>query len=134
MRYSPELDTLEYQASVAVNAGVMLRNDLLEVQLRKNEMLTGRVELDNGISIISTILSQYIGKGIESIDISAEINSDMIVNNPDNLFVTPSDALYGTVDYGLLLQNVKASEIQKKCRWVPIFLKLRLEQAIFIIT
>ncbi|MBD5355388.1 MAG: TolC family protein [Bacteroides sp.] len=108
------LDTLERQVTVAVNAGVTLRNDLLEVQLRRNEMLTGRVELDNGITIVSTILAQYIGKGIEPIGISADITPAMTVNKPDTLFVLPSDALYSTTDYGLLQQNVEASKIQEK--------------------
>ncbi|MDE6679831.1 MAG: TolC family protein [Muribaculaceae bacterium] len=108
------LDTLEHQVSVAVNAGVTLRNDLLEVQLRQNEMLTNRMELDNGITIMSTLLAQYIGKGIEPIGISADITPNMTVNNPDNLFVLPSEALYATTDYELLKQNVKASELQKK--------------------
>lgn len=108
------LDTLEYQVGVAVNAGVVLRNDLLEVQLRKNEMLTNRLELDNGINVMSILLGQYIGKGVEPIDIAADINTDLKATVPDDYFINYADALYSTTSYQLLQQNVKAADLQRK--------------------
>lgn len=108
------LDTLEYQVGVAVKAGVVLRNDLLEVQLRKNEMETARLELDNGISIISIMLGQYIGMGVKPIDIASEIADNQSPASPDEYFVSPVDALYATTDYQLLQQNVRAADLQKR--------------------
>ena len=46
---------------VAVRAGVALRNDLLQVQLRRNDIESQRVKLQNGISIVSLMLAQYCG-------------------------------------------------------------------------
>lgn len=108
------LDTLEYQVNVAVNAGVILRNDLLEVQLRRNEMATNRLELDNGINVMSMLLGQYIGKGVEPIDIAANITLEIQPISPDGYFLNPADALYSTTSYQLLQQNVKAADLQRK--------------------
>lgn len=108
------LDTLECQVSVAVDAGVVLRNDLLEVQLRRNDMATKRLELDNGISIMSILLGQYIGKGVEPIDIAADISTDMSEPAPNGYFINPADAVSATTSYQLLQQNVKATDLQKK--------------------
>lgn len=108
------LDTLERQADVGVKAGVLLRNDLLEVQLKKNEMLTARMELDNGISTLSTILGQYIGLGLNPINIEDSINDYNKVDSPDGKFLAPAEALSMTSDYQLLQQSVKASDLKKK--------------------
>lgn len=108
------LDTLERQVNVAVDAGVVLRNDLLEVQLRKNEMITNRLELDNGISVMSILLGQYIGKGVNPIDIAADINAKTNAVAPDTYFVNYTDALYSTISYQLLQQNVKATDLQRR--------------------
>lgn len=108
------LDTLESQVNVAVEAGVVLRNDLLEVQLRRNEMLTNRMELENGIHIMSTLLGQYIGMGVTPIDISENISPEKPVASPDTMFVLPENALAATTDYQLLRQNVRAADLQKR--------------------
>lgn len=108
------LDTLDMQVGVAVDAGVVLRNDLLEVELRRNEMLTARVELDNGISIVATLLGQYIGKGLEPVDIADNIADDASAAKPDSFFVSSADALYATNDYKLLTENVRANDLRKR--------------------
>ncbi len=46
---------------VAVRAGVALRNDLLQVQLRRNDVASQRLKLQNGISILKMLLGQYCG-------------------------------------------------------------------------
>lgn len=108
------LDTLERQAEVGVRAGVLLQNDLLEVQLRQNEMRTARMELDDGIYTLSTILGQYVGLGVAPVDIADSISSEDPVESPDGKYVAPADALSMTSDYQLLQQSVKASDLKKK--------------------
>ena len=46
---------------VAIRAGVALRNDLLRVQLRQNEIASQRLKLQNGLSLVRLLLSQYCG-------------------------------------------------------------------------
>lgn len=108
------LDTLAGQVDAAVKAGVTLRNDLLEVELRRNDMLTTRLELDNGINVMSTLLSQYIGKGLQPIEIADSITPDEPVGSPAALFIAPADALHSTTDYQLLKENVRATDLQKR--------------------
>ena len=108
------LDTLSYQVEVAVNAGITLRNDLLDVQLRRGEMETDSIELSNGINIISTMLAQYIGLGLEPIDIAGSISATDSIALADGLFVSPDEALTATTDYRLLSQGVKAAELTRR--------------------
>lgn len=108
------LDTLERQAEVGVKAGVLLQNDLLEVQLKKNEMRTARMELDDGIYTLSTILGQYVGLGVAPIDIADSVSFEDPVESPDGKYVAPADALSMTSDYQLLQQSVKASDLKNK--------------------
>ena len=55
------LRQLESDAAMAVKAGVGMRNDLLQVQLRQNEVESNRIKLDNGLRLARRVLAQYIG-------------------------------------------------------------------------
>ena len=46
---------------VAVKAGITNRNDLLQVQLRQNDLKSQRLRLCNGIGIVKALLGQYCG-------------------------------------------------------------------------
>ncbi len=46
---------------VAVRAGVALRNDLLQVQLRQNDIESQRLKLQNAQEVLSLMLAQYCG-------------------------------------------------------------------------
>lgn len=109
------LDTLTNQVQSYVNAGITTNNDLLEVKLKRNEMLSARTELDNGISMLRMLLSQYIGKGISGdVDVASEISMKEVPAFPHDIYMSPEDCLSQTVGYGLLNQNVKAKELEQK--------------------
>lgn len=108
------LDTLENQVNVAVKAGITLQNDLLEVQLRRNEIKTAKLELDNGISVLSMLLGQYIGKGLSPVDIAADITPETAVTTPSDYYTPTDQALSSTADYQLLQQQVRATDLQKR--------------------
>lgn len=55
------LDTLERDASAAVKAGVIEKNDLLKVRLKKNELQASEIQLRNGIQLATMALCQYVG-------------------------------------------------------------------------
>ena len=108
------LDTLDYQVGVAVNAGVTLKNDLLRVELLRNDFRSQLVDLDNGIKLCRMVLSQYIGGNINApIDINAEVPEQM-PPYPAALHIEASSALPNTLDYQLLVENVKAKRLEKK--------------------
>ncbi len=109
------LDTLSSQVRSYVDAGITTRNDLLEVNLKKNEMLAARTELENGISVVRMMLSQYVGKGTSgSVDAASSITPGEMPPFPDELYRSPEDCLEATVAYGLLTQNVKAKQLEQK--------------------
>ncbi|MCK9344016.1 MAG: TolC family protein, partial [Massilibacteroides sp.] len=66
------LSNLEKDASVAVKSGVGMRNDLLSVQLKQNEVESARLKLDNGLKLARLVLAQYIGMENKDIDVSAD--------------------------------------------------------------
>lgn len=109
------LDTLTGQVQSYVDAGVTTLNDLLEVKLKRNEMLVARSELDNGISVVRMLLSQYIGKGTSgTVDVTSDLQVGVMPEFPQDIYRTPEECLDQTVGLGLLTQNVKAKELEQK--------------------
>lgn len=100
--------------NVAVKAGVALKNDLLQVQLKRNEMESTRSNLANGIALSRMLLSQYIGSDTFDVEPTAQINVGTMPENPLSLLVDHKSALLSTPEYGLLEKNVSATKLQKK--------------------
>lgn len=108
------LDTLDRQVAVAVDAGIVTNNELLKVQLRRNDFAAQMVDLDNGIKLCRMVLSQYVGAPYTSpVDIAAEVPAE-VPPYPIDLRVDPSVALPQTNDYQLLVQQVKAAKLEKR--------------------
>ncbi len=109
------LDTLTFQVKSFVNAGVTNVNDLLEVKLKRNEMLVAKSELDNGITVLRMLLSQYIGKGTTgSVDVKSAIQIGELPDFPHDIYRSPEECLDQTVGYALLSQNVAAKKLEQK--------------------
>lgn len=98
----------------AVTAGVSTRNDLLQVQLKRNETASTRLTLQNGISVSRLLLAQYIGVDNTDFDLASGVSTDVMPQAPQGLFVSPDEALLGTPEYRLLQKNVEATKLQKK--------------------
>ena len=77
-------------------------------------MVTDSIQLENGINVVSSLLAQYVGLGIEPVDIAETISPDEKIAMADSLYISPIDALAATTDYQLLKQGVKAAEISKR--------------------
>ncbi len=108
------VDSLQYQVDVAVKAGVTLPNDLLKVQLKHNDLRSTMVDLDNGITLASNLLAQYVGLNGDSIIITAEQAPDSVPEYPLSLYIEPQQAVGMTNDYQQLGQNVKATELRTR--------------------
>lgn len=57
---------------VAVRVGVAMRNDLLQVQLRQNDVESQKLKLNNGIIIVTLIMAQYCGLHSDSFTVSVD--------------------------------------------------------------
>lgn len=108
------LDSLDKQVNVAVEAGIVTRNDLLKVQLKRNTYKSEMVDLDNGILLVKMLLGQYMGLGINgNFDIADEMPKE-IPEFPSDIYVTTESALAQTPDFRLLQKNVEAKKLEKR--------------------
>ena len=97
---------------VAVRAGVALRNDLLQVQLRENDVESQKLKLRNGIFIVKQLLGQYCGLNSSEFRIeSLELPVDSTLNAPPS---TLNAQLQFLPEYQLLQQQVNAANLQRK--------------------
>lgn len=108
-----QLDKFAKDADAAVAAGVTDRNDLLQVNLRKNETRSNRITLENALTTAKRLLAQYTGHDGDSIDVSADMSGGL-PPSPLQLYAEPQTALANTAEYALLEQNVNANRLKYK--------------------
>ena len=94
---------------VAVRAGVALRNDLLRAQLRQNAIASQRLKLQNGLSLVRLLLSQYCGLRDTSFVITYQ--TDLTQQRPS---LQGREALSNLPEYQLLGKQVEATALQQK--------------------
>jgi outer membrane protein TolC len=104
------LADIHKDVDVAVRAGLAMRNDLLQVELRQNDIESQRLKLQNGISIVRLLLSQYCGLRDTSFTITYQSDApSTLLSRQDH-----DQALLGTAEYQLLGKQVEATGLQKK--------------------
>ena len=108
-----QLERLETDVQASVDAGIVTRNDLLQVQLKKNDVLSGKIQLENSLNVSLSLLGQHIGAKSDSIDV-AFVVEEHLSESPQTLFCNHTDAVERTNEYGLLKQNLQASKLQYK--------------------
>ena len=108
------LEQMEKDVTVSVNAGVTTRNDLLQVQLKVNEIESQMLQVENGLAISKQLLAQYIGKNGESIDVSEPVPYETTLMLPQHQ--DHAAALAATPQYRLLEKNVEATRLQHKMK------------------
>jgi len=125
MKTIDAVDTLLHDiykdVEVAVRAGVAMRNDLLQVQLRQNDIESQRLKLQNGISIVRLLLSQYCGLRdsaefrVESLELRDFSLADREWDKTKvSQLSTLNPQLSNLPEYQLLGKQVEATHLQKK--------------------
>ena len=111
MRTIAAVDTLladiYKDVDVAVRAGVSMRNDLLQVQLRQNDIASQKLKLQNGITIVRLLLSQYCGLRDTSFAITFQTSL------PENVALSGGN-VNGLPEYQLLQKQVEATRLQHR--------------------
>ena len=116
------LADLHKDVDVAVRAGVAMRNDLLQVQLRQNDIQSQKLKLQNAIDILKMTLGQYAGiepsrlspKG-EGSRYSFEIDEpDLSQQDIPELPPLGREGVGLLPEYSLLQKQVEAAKLQKK--------------------
>ena len=105
------LSDIHKDVDVAVRAGVAMRNDLLQVQLRQNNTESQKLKLQNGLSIVRLLLAQFCGLSSDSFTVSMgdAFAVASIPQQQDHL-----QALLQTPEYQLLQKQVEAANLQRK--------------------
>ena len=105
------LDTIQQVAQVAFDNGLVTQNDLLKVQLKKNEIDTKSVQLENGITLASKLLCQLTG-----IPYTGELELEEFPENEEVEAVVLVDTFVvsGRPEAELLQMNIKAEQLRKK--------------------
>ena len=106
------VNSLYKDVDAAVKAGVKNRNDLLQVQLRKNSVASDRLQLENGLKLSRMLLGQYVG--VKADNLSIEPVSFDEPASPEKLRTDHGAALLTTPEYQLLAKNVEANRLQQK--------------------
>lgn len=109
-----QLSALDKDVSASVKAGVTNRNDLLQVQLRENDVESQRVRLANAISVSKFTLAQYIGLDGQDVNVNFSLSTDSLPQFPVGLKVNASDAVCATPEYQLMQQGVDQAHLQRK--------------------
>lgn len=108
------LDTIRHDVDLAVKAGLRYQNDLLQVQLRCNEVASNLLNVKNATAVCRMVLAQYIGMSQSEWDVAGLTNGYTLPEPPQTYFCDHANALYATPEYSLLQSNVKAQELQYK--------------------
>lgn len=104
------LNDVAKDADVAVRAGVAIRNDLLQVQLRQNDVASQKLKLQNGLSLVRLLLTQYCGLQ----DSTFTLHYSTEAASPVSLKQDHQQALASTAEYQLLGKQVEATSLQRK--------------------
>lgn len=104
------LADLHKDVDVSVRAGVALRNDLLQVQLRQNEVESQKLKLNNSLALVRMLLAQYCGLN----DTAFALSYDREAQAPAGLKRDHREALHGTAEYQLLGKQVEAARLERK--------------------
>ena len=106
------LADINKDVDVAVRAGVAMRNDLLQVQLRQNDVESQKLKVQNGINILRLLLAQYCG--LNNSDFIIESAEYVDGSSPQVIKQDCNQALLGTTEYKLLNKQVEATNLQRK--------------------
>lgn len=115
------LSDIHKDVDVAVKAGVAMRNDLLQVQLRQNDTESQKLTLQNNIGLLKSLLGQYMGlRPVAGADGASAYLFDVAV--PDAAEPVPvlptrvgeEQAVASLPEYQLLDKQVEAARLQRK--------------------
>ncbi len=106
------LNRLLTDVTLAVKVGVKMQNDLLQVQLKQNEVESNRLKAENMLVTSRLLLAQYIG--VDSVDVSADVDFNNLPLFPSELKKDHESALLGTTEYRLLEKNVESKRLDKR--------------------
>ena len=119
------VDTLFRDVTAAYEAGLVTEDELLQVKLARNELLSNEVQLDNGLKLAKMNLLNSIGQSYTVISANASeerpyIDSIMLADEeglpgPPEAYYVDEESIAASMEETRLLElQVEAAELQKK--------------------
>lgn len=105
-----QLEHISGDVEAAVAAGVINRNDKLQVELKRKELESGRVKVENGIRVCKMMLRQYAR--IPERDFEIQYDTLLMPGSPETYYMESGTAAGLRTEAQLLDMQVKAAELQ----------------------
>ena len=107
-----QLAEIHRQVALSVKAGLVTTNDLLRVELRRQEVASKRLKVENGLKVSKMLLAQHIGADWHTFDIAAAAFGEP--EAPAAYYVPVDEALDRRAEYLLSEKNVEAQKYRKR--------------------
>ncbi|MBQ4355956.1 MAG: TolC family protein [Bacteroidales bacterium] len=109
-----QLARIGADVEAAVAAGVTTSNDILRVQLKQQELASGRLRVQNGIRTYKAVLRQTAQ--LPTADFEVAVDSLVMMDFPQQEYVDPEVGVSGRVESQLLDMQVRAAELQTQMK------------------
>ena len=113
-RYEDFLNSLLAQVGDAYKSGLVSRNDMLKVKVKRSELLLNKSKLENGRKLATMAFCQHIGIPYDST--LRLIDSLSVDGSPQAFSVDHIGALKNRSEYRLLQASVRAEELQSNLK------------------
>jgi outer membrane protein TolC len=113
-KYEEFLNRLLSQTEDAYNSGIVLKNDVLKVRLKRSEILLNKSKAENGKKLATMAFCQYIGIPYDSLLVLKD--SLRVTDPPQTYYVNNAEVLKTRTEYKLLQAFVRAEELQTRMK------------------
>lgn len=113
-KYEVLLQDIRKQVDDAFKSGLIIKNDVLKVQIKQSELQANKNKLQNGKKLATMLFCQTIGIPYDSTLVLQEQID--VSQNPNQYYTDNQTALSSRTEYQLLEKSVEASQLQKKMK------------------
>lgn len=112
-----QVDQLLKDVELSYQTGMITNNDVLKVKLKKNEVISNRINLDNNIKLVKMSLCQQMAMDLNSADsLDIQVPNIEDVESPIKYYVDHKNVLPNRAEAKLLDKNVEVSKLQTKIK------------------
>ena len=113
-RYEELLVTLQQQMNDAYKSGMIMKNDLLKVELKRSAVRLNQSKLQNAIKLATMAFCQHIGMTYDS---TLVLQDALVMDGaPSSFYVDHAAVLQRRTEYHLLQASVRAEELQTRIK------------------
>jgi len=113
-RYEDFLNSLLAQVEDAYKSGLVSRNDMLKVKVKRSEILLNKSKLENGRKLATMAFCQHVGIPYDST--LRLVDSLSVDGSPQAFSVDHIGALRNRSEYRLLQASIRAEELQSNMK------------------